>query len=86
MAQGPASTTAFIAAGVGFVVDVIVTVIVSLLTEPKPDAELRGLVYSLTPKDHFVDAAAVALPWYRRPVPLAVISGVLVVVLNTVFH
>lgn len=82
----PGQGGAFIAAGVGFVVDVIVTVIVSLLTEPKPDSELRGLVYSLTPKDHFVDAAAVALPWYRRPVPLAVISGVLVVVLNAVFH
>jgi hypothetical protein len=31
-----------------FVVDVVVTVAVSLVTQPKPEHELRGLVWGLT--------------------------------------
>ena len=31
---------------------VIVTVVVSLVTKPKPDAELADLVYGLTPIPH----------------------------------
>src|SRR5689334_22308891 len=41
---------AFVGAGAAFVVDIIVSVAVSLATVPKPDEELRGLVWSLTPK------------------------------------
>ncbi|WP_303325459.1 sodium:solute symporter family protein [Actinomyces radicidentis] len=82
----PGQGTAFVAAGVGFLVDALVTVAVSLVTRPKPDAELRGFVYSLTPRTDFTDEHALDLPWYRRPVPLAIISGVLVVTLNSVFH
>jgi SSS family solute:Na+ symporter len=42
---------AFVGAGAAFVVDILVSIVVSLMTEPKPDEELRGLVWSLTPKE-----------------------------------
>jgi solute:Na+ symporter, SSS family len=38
----------FWGAGAAFVVDAVVTVGVSLATRPKPDHELRGLVWGLT--------------------------------------
>jgi len=58
----------------------IVTILVSLLTRPRPDAELRGLVYSLTerPRD-------VGLSWYQRPATLAIIVLACTLVLNVVF-
>jgi len=58
----------------------VVTIAVSLLTAPRPDGELRGLVYSLTdrPRDG-------RLPWYQRPAILGgiVLTGALL--LNVVF-
>ncbi|MGE5093087.1 MAG: sodium:solute symporter family protein [Bacillota bacterium] len=58
----------------------VVTIVVSLVTRPRPEAELRGLVYSLTPRP-----TPEALPLLERPVALAVIvlSGTLL--LNLVF-
>jgi SSS family solute:Na+ symporter len=58
----------------------VVTIVVSLATRPRPEAELRGLVYSLTPRP-----TAEALPLLERRVSLAVIvlSGTLL--LNLVF-
>jgi SSS family solute:Na+ symporter len=59
-----------------------VTILVSVATaSTKPDAELRGLVYSLTPriKD---DAAG---RWYSRPATLAVIVLAVTVALNVIF-
>ena len=38
----PGQGASFLAAGVAFVADIVVSVIVSLATTPKPDAELRG--------------------------------------------
>ena len=65
---------------------IVVSVVVSLMTVPKPDAELRGLVFSLTPKEdrteHPVGDEAV---WYRSTTLLASVAAVLVVVLNVVF-
>jgi len=75
----------FVAAGTAFVVDVVLSVLVSLVTRPKPDEELVGLVYSETPKESLVDADAAGYPWYRRPVPLAGCALVIVVVLNVIF-
>ena len=49
----PGQGTAFVAAGIAFAVDVIVSVAVTLFTTPKPDHELVGFVSSVTPKDHF---------------------------------
>ncbi len=81
----PGQGAAFLAAGVAFVVDIIVTLLVSSLTKPRPDQELEGFVYSLTPKSARSGDAS-ALAWFRRPVPLAIISGTLVVLLNVFFH
>ncbi len=54
----------------------VVTILISLVTKPKPVAELHNLVYG------FTDIPPVDLaPWYRRPGPLAfVVLGILVVV------
>lgn len=76
---------AFVAASAAFVVDIVLSVVVSLWTEPKPSAELRGLVYSETPRDDLVDPEEHRLPWYRRTLPLAGISLGLVIVLNFLF-
>lgn len=81
----PGQGTAFVAASIAFVVDVIVAVAVSLVTQPKPDEELVGFVKSVTPKAHLTDAAEASLPWYQRTVPLGILCLVLVIVLNVVF-
>ncbi|MEV5649880.1 sodium:solute symporter family protein [Nocardia sp. NPDC052254] len=72
----------FVAAGVAFVVDMVLSIAVSLATAPKPDAELVGLVYSETPKEQLTDPDAATLPWYQRPVLLAGIALVIVIALN----
>ena len=58
----------------------LVTIAVSLATSPKPDGELRGLVYGLTdvPRETGVN-------WYQRPVPLALVVCAALVVLNLLF-
>jgi SSS family solute:Na+ symporter len=63
-----------------FSVNLVVAVIVSLMTRPKPEPELVGLVYSLTPRpvEHH-------LAWYQKPFTLAAIVAGMVVVLNLVF-
>jgi len=75
----------FVAAGVAFVVDIVLSILVSKFTEPKPVTELAGLVYSETPKDTLTDANAHLLPWYRRPVLMAGIGLALVIALNIIF-
>jgi SSS family solute:Na+ symporter len=76
---------AFIAASAAFVVDIAVSVVVSLMTRPKASSELRGLVYSETPREDLVDANEASYPWYRRTIPLAVIALVMVIALNIAF-
>jgi SSS family solute:Na+ symporter len=75
----------FVAAGAAFVVDVVLSIVVSLMTRPKPVEELRGLVYSETPREDLVDPEEASYPWYRRTLPLAGISLVLVIILNILF-
>jgi SSS family solute:Na+ symporter len=75
----------FVAAGVAFGVDIVVSVAVTLVTAPKPESELRGLVYSLTPKSDFTDEDAGALSWYQQPTKLAGVGLVAVVALNIMF-
>ncbi len=58
----------------------LVTLLVSLATRPRPFGELRGLVYSLTPR-----VADSQVPWHRRPAILALIVGTFVVVLNLIY-
>jgi SSS family solute:Na+ symporter len=75
----------FVAAGAAFFVDILVSVVVTMVTRPKPESELRGLVYSLTPKADFHDENEGALAWYQQPTKLAGVGFVLVVILNIVF-
>ncbi|MBS45347.1 MAG: Na+/galactose cotransporter [Nocardioides sp.] len=75
----------FVAAGTAFAVDIVLSVAVSLVTEPKPEGSLRGLVYSETPREELVDPKEKTLPWYQRTIPLASIALVIVVALNFAF-
>jgi solute:Na+ symporter, SSS family len=74
----------FLAAGVAFVVDIVVSVLVTFATEPKPVSELRGLVYSETPKEDLLDEHEDH--WWLSPVKLAGVSLVMVTVLNVIFR
>jgi SSS family solute:Na+ symporter len=76
----------FVAAGAAFVVDIVVSVLVTQVSRQKPVAELAGLVYSETPKEQRTDPEAHLLPWYRSPTRLASISLVMVIVLNVIFR
>jgi SSS family solute:Na+ symporter len=58
----------------------VVTILVSLLSRPKAEADLRNLVYGLTEIPHDAD-----LPWYKRPLPLAAVVIVALVILNFLF-
>jgi SSS family solute:Na+ symporter len=76
----------FVAAGAAFVIDILVSVVVTQATRPKPVAELAGLVYSETPKEQRTDPDAARLPWYQSPTKLAGISLVMVIALNVIFR
>ena len=59
----------------------VMTIVISLVTKrTKSDEELRGLVYSLTPRirEHGV-------PWYKQPAALGVVVLVAAIVLNIIF-
>jgi SSS family solute:Na+ symporter len=58
----------------------LVTLVVSLLTKPQPEENLKGLVYSLTSHD-----SEEHLPWYQRPVWLGVAVLALASALNVIF-
>jgi SSS family solute:Na+ symporter len=73
---GTELNASFWGAGLAFVVDVIVSVAVTLVTTPKPAEELRGLVYGLNATDLEDDALAGDARWYRSPVLLG--TGALV--------
>jgi SSS family solute:Na+ symporter len=75
----------FVAAGAAFVVDIIVSVIVSTVTPARDESELRGLVYSLTPRQDFHDANEGVLAWYQQPTKLAGVGLVMVIALNIIF-
>ncbi|GAA1947195.1 sodium:solute symporter family protein [Nocardioides panacihumi] len=75
----------FVAASTAFVVDVALSIIVSYMTVPKTHDELVGLVYSETPREDLIDEKEATYPWYRRTVPLATVSLVLVIILNLLF-
>jgi SSS family solute:Na+ symporter len=74
----------FVAAGAAFVVDVVASVIITQMTAPRAESELRGLVYSLTPKEDIQDEHADH--WWLAPTKLAGVSLVMVIVLNVLFR
>jgi solute:Na+ symporter, SSS family len=63
-----------------WIVCVLVTVVVSMVTKPKPDSELTGLVYGVT---EIPSEASVAV--YQRPWFWAVVVAGLFLVVNVVF-
>jgi len=60
-----------------WIVCVVVTVTVSLVTQPRPESELNGLVYGVTAIPHEAE-----VPLYQRPAFWAVVVGVGFVILN----
>ena len=56
------------------------TIIVSLVTKPRPDAELRGLVWSLTERP-----SSEGEPWYRKPGTLGMVLLGFTLLLNIIF-
>jgi solute:Na+ symporter, SSS family len=60
-----------------WVICVVVTAVVSLLTKPKPDAELVGLVYGVTPIPHEGD-----VPLWERPIFWGAVVFVVFVLFN----
>jgi SSS family solute:Na+ symporter len=57
-----------------------VTILISLFTKKKPQEELVGLVKGLTP-----EAGADGILWYRRPETFAVVSVIVLIILNIYF-
>jgi SSS family solute:Na+ symporter len=82
----PGQGMPFLAATAAFIVDIIVSVAVSMVTTPKPDAELAGFVYSETDVDIFRDADEAGKPWFQRAIPLGAVMLVLAIGFNIVFH
>jgi SSS family solute:Na+ symporter len=58
----------------------LLTMLISLVTTPRDEKDLVGLVYSLTPKQ-----TSEGLPWFRRPLVLGVIVLILSAALNLYF-
>jgi SSS family solute:Na+ symporter len=71
---------AFIVASASWLVNFFITIIVSLLTKPKQDEQLKGLVYTLTDKPKYAEAK-----WYQRVVPLAILLLIITIALNLIF-
>ena len=63
-----------------WIVCVAVTAAVSYMTQPKPDSELKGLVYGVTEMPH-----EAAVPLYQRPAFWAVVVGIGFIALNIIF-
>ncbi len=63
-----------------WIVCLVVTIGVSLITQPKPDSELRGIVWGLTEQKEGVEVA-----WYKKPWVLAVTVLTITVALNIYF-
>ncbi len=58
----------------------VVTILVSMVTAPRAEADLTGLVYSLTPRPRDE-----GVPLYRQPGPLAIVVLLATIVLNIIF-
>ncbi len=59
----------------------VLTALISLMTKrTKTDEELKGLVYSLTPKQSATDE-----PWYMQPVTLGILVLIATLALNLIF-
>jgi solute:Na+ symporter, SSS family len=59
---------------------IVVTVVVSYLTRPKPDAELKNLVYGLTPV-----AKAERVSMFHSPVFWGIVVAAVFIILQIIF-
>ena len=82
----PGQGGAFVGAGAAFVVDIVVSVAVTMVTRPKPAEQLVGLVYSLTPKESRQhETTGDDAGWFRNPAILAGIVLVVTIIFNIIF-
>jgi SSS family solute:Na+ symporter len=58
----------------------VLTILISLFTKKKTDEELVGLVKGMTPA-----AVADGIPWYRKPETFAIVSVIVLIILNIYF-
>jgi len=70
---------------IAFAVDAIVLVVFSLVTQPKPDEELRGLAWGVKRREQEADFIEGDRAWYRSPAVLGAGAIVLIVILNILF-
>jgi SSS family solute:Na+ symporter len=75
------TSQAFNIAWISFVVCFVVTTLVSFVTKPKPENELVGLVYSLTPRQRDNNRV-----WYKNPLWLAAIVIAITLFFNILFY
>lgn len=64
---------------ISFVTVIVVGFIVSLMTKPKPESELQGLVYGVGTIDYSMDNVAGDEAWYRSPALLGTVALILCV-------
>ncbi|HJQ48072.1 MAG TPA: sodium:solute symporter family protein [Amycolatopsis sp.] len=82
----PGQGASFVAAIAAFVVDIVVSVVLTYATKPKAEEELVGLVYSLTPRDSLrASTTGEDAGWYRNPGVLAGIALAITILLNIAF-
>jgi SSS family solute:Na+ symporter len=71
---------------VAFVSDVVITFAVSMVTVPKPESELRGLVWRLARTDERPEELSAAdRVWYRRPALLGIGALAAVIALDILY-
>ena len=75
------TSQAFNIAWISFSVCLIITYVISLFTERKPENQLVGLVYSLTPRQQDKNRV-----WYKNPLWLAIIVLAITLFLNVIFY
>ncbi len=75
------TSQAFNIAWISFSVCFIVTTFISFFTKRKPEIELVGLVYSLTPRQQDKNRV-----WYKNPLWIAGIVFTLTIILNIIFY
>ncbi len=63
-----------------FTTCVVISTVISLVTKPRPDSELTGLVYSLTPRPSDGDLA-----WYQKPFVFGAAILGMTLALNLIF-
>ncbi len=71
---------AFNIAWIAFLICFAITVTISMFTAAKPEKELTGLVYSLTPRQK--DSTKI---WYKNPLALGIIVLLITIVFNIIF-